>query len=168
MNTNAATVAAVWRAERDKLLAAYPELAEDEAALVDTLDGETEALDVVRSLIRSGREDEATAEAVRTIRQDNMSREERFRNRADRKKQAALALMQAIGVRKVEAPDFTASITANPPKVVILDEAALPRSLGTESWSPDKRAIGAELIAGRDVPGAVLTNGGETLTRRFK
>jgi hypothetical protein len=51
--------------------------------------------------------------------------------------------------------------------VLIVDEAAIP----ADFWKPsdpklDKKAVGEALKAGREVAGAMMSNGGETLQVR--
>ena len=168
MDQRLSQIAAEYRRHREALLADYPELADDDQALSDTLDGETDAIDVIARFIREGREDEAMAAALDAMMKDMGERKARIRSRADRRRGIALSLMQAIGERKVERPDFTASIRAVPPKVEITDEAALPDALCKVTRAPDKVAIKQAIEHGDQVPGAVLGNGGESLTVRTK
>ena len=123
---------------------------------------------MIARFIREGREDEAMAAALDAMMKDMGERKARFKSRADRKRGIALSLMHAIGERKIERPDFTASIRSVPPKVEIIDEAALPDVLCKVTRSPDKAAIKEALARGVQVPGAELGNGGESLTVRTK
>ena len=72
------------------------------------------------------------------------------------------ALEQCEGAEITRLQDtqggFTTKVVKNPPKVVIDDVAALPAVFVTCELveTPDKAAIGAELKAGRPVPGAHL------------
>jgi len=168
MDQRLAQIAAEYRRHRDALLAAFPELAEDDQALADTLDGETDAIDVIARFIREGREDEAMAAALDAMMKDMGERKQRIKARAERRRGIALSLMQAVGERKIERPDFTASVRSVPPKVEITDEAALPDALCKVTRSPDKAAIKQAIEAGEDVPGAMMSNGTETLTVRTK
>jgi hypothetical protein len=55
-----------------------------------------------------------------------------------------------------------------PPKVQILDEAAIPSQFWKRADPAlDKKAIGDALKAKQDVPGATLSNGGETISLRW-
>ena len=81
------------------------------------------------------------------------------------------ALLNAIRaeIKKLAEPDFTASLRAVPPGLLVQDERAIPEGF----WKPqapklDKRAVFAALGAGQSVPGAVLGNGSVTLMVRTK
>lgn len=162
-----AAIAAEYLRQREALLQAFPELAEDHATLTDTLEGITHAPDFVAQFVREARADEAFADSLATMMKDMGERKARFLIRAERRRLAALNLMNACDLRKVEMPDFTASIRAVPPKVEIDDEAALPDALCKTVRSPDKAAIKTALAEG-PVTGARLSNGGETLAVRVK
>ncbi len=153
--------------QRAALLSAFPELAEDVEALADTLEGITEAPDVIARFVREAREDEALAGSLAIMLREMSDRKQRFAARADRRREAAMKLMNACAIRKIEMPDFTASIRAVPPKVEIEDEAALPESLCKVVRSPDRTAIKDALVNG-PVAGARLSNGSETLTVRTR
>lgn len=167
MDPRTAAFAAEYQRQRDALLVQYPELAEDADTLADTLDGITAAPDMIAKLIRDAREDEASAEAVAGMARDMTERKTRLSNRANRRREAALALMSVLDLHKLERPDFTASIRNVPPKVEIIDEAALPDSLIKIVRTPDKTAIKEALQHG-PVAGAQLSNGGQSLAIRNK
>ena len=161
-------LAAEYRRQRDGLLAAYPELAEDEAALVDTLDGITDAVDFIARFARFAREDEAMAKALSTMQSDMAERKSRLEARADKRRSVALALMNAIGEKKIIRPDLTITVQAGRPAVRITDEAELPDAYFRVTKSPDKTAIKESIERGEPVPGAVLSNGSEQLMIRAK
>jgi hypothetical protein len=72
-------------------------------------------------------------------------------------------------MKKLEQPDFTASLRAVPPGLVVGDESLIP----ADYWKPqpaklDKRGLLTALNAGTSVPGVSLGNGGTTLSVRTK
>ena len=83
-------------------------------------------------------------------------------------KRALLASALAIAERpKLELDIGTLSLTKVPPKAQIVEEADIPASY----WQPqpprlDLKALTADLRDGARVPGATLTNGGQTVTIR--
>lgn len=168
MDTREAAFVAEYRRQREALLAEFPELAEDEQALADTLEGMTHITDIIAQIIRAAREDEAMADAVSVMAKDMGERKQRYAYRANRRRETALALMTAIEQRKLEMPDFTASIRAVPPKVEIIDEAEVPDSFCKFARTPDKTKIKEALVNGVGIPGAAFSNGGESLTVRVK
>lgn len=162
-----AAIAQEYLRQREALLQAFPELAEDEATLRDTLEGISHAPDLIALFIRDARADEVYAESLATMLKDMGERKARFVMRAERRRLAAYRLMTACELRKIEMPDFTASIRAVPAKVEIDDETALPDALCKVVRQPDRAAIKEALATGA-VTGAHLTNGSETLTIRTR
>ena len=165
MDVRSAIFAEEYRRQRDALLTLFPELADDETTLADTLEGMTHAPELIAQFIRAAREDEAMAEAVSGMARDMSERKARLTNRANRRREAALALMSAIDLPRLEQPDFTASIRSVPPKVEIIDEDALPDRFMNVTYTPDKSAIKDALAKG-PVAGAQFSNGGQSLTIR--
>lgn len=165
---NNASLVAEYQRVREMLVTSFPELCEDEHALADTIDGETGLLDVIAGLIRDAREDEATETALDTILGEMKERKARFGTRASKRREAALSLMQAADIRKLERPDFTATIAAGRPKVTIADEGLIPTSFTRTRIEPDKTAIKAALDACLTVPGALLSNPEPVLTVRTR
>ncbi len=160
-----AAFVAEYHRQRGLLLEAYPDI--DLPTLEDTLEGMTYAPDMIAGLIRDAREDEAYVSALSVIIREMGDRKARFEHRAQRRRLAAQHLMDAIGIRKLDMPDFTASIRAVPSRVEIDDETALPDVLCKIVRVPDKAAIKAALEIS-PVSGARMTNGGETLSIRTK
>ena len=156
-----------YRRQREALLTEFPELAEDIDTLADTLEGMSMAPDLIAEFIRKSREDEAMANALSSIIDDMTERGCRLMHRAKGRRQAAMNIMNAIELRKLEMPDFTASIRAVPPKVDVYAEEQLPDALCKFTRSPDKTAI-KEALANGPVAGARMTNGTETLTIRTR
>jgi hypothetical protein len=156
-----------YRRQREGLLAEFPELAEDIDTLADTLEGISMAPDLIAEFIRNAREDEANAEALASMMRDMADRKQRFIARADKRRQAAMNVMNAIEMRKLEMPDFTASIRVVPPKVEIINDTLLPDELCKFVRTPDRTAI-KEALANGPLAGAHMSNGSETLTIRTK
>lgn len=168
MNATHSILVSEYLRQREWLVAEFPELAEDVQALADTLEGECEAPDVIASFIRSAREDEAMCNALTAMIREQQDRRSRMEARAERKKAAAKALLDACGIRKIELPDFTVSIRAVPPSVVIEDADAIPLDLCKITPVPDKTAIKERLQAGETVAGARLSNGSESIAIRVR
>lgn len=163
-----ASLIAEYQRGRESLLTAYPELADDAQTLADTLEGETGLVDAAAALLRSALDDEAMEEAAQKLAADKSARARRFGQRAMMKRDMALSLMQGADLKKLEQPDFTASISKGRGKVVIADETALPEAFVRVSRTPDKTAIGDALKGGQAVPGALLSNPEPTLTVRTR
>jgi hypothetical protein len=152
------------------LIASLGDDAEDEILKMDVLQGETDALEIVRKLIRVALEAEAMVEAVEARTADLNVRAARFAAQAERARNTVRDMLEALEIRRLVEPDFTVSLKASPPKVLVLEPDKLP----DEFWriqttrSPDKPLIKAAIDAGRAVEGATLSNGGLSLSVRTK
>lgn len=165
---NNMALVAEYQRVRGMLLASFPELVDDPQALSDTLDGETGLLDAIDVLIRASRADEAMESALDGMIGEMRERKARIGSRAAKQREAALALMQAADIKKLERPDFTATVSAGRAKVTIADESLIPSQFTRTKVEPDKTAIKAALDAGLVVAGAVLGNVEPILTIRTR
>ena len=165
-----AAIAESYRRLKAALIAEWPELAFDEQALTDTLDGINGAQDVIAKLIRRSKEDEASVEALKSLEAEYAARRERLSQRAAAQKKAALDLMSECGLAKIERPELTAWIAHSKPRAVVVDDAILPDDLVqvVVQRKPDRDAIKKAMDDGRTVPGVVMSNGSEYLTVRIK
>ena len=142
---------------RRRLLELHPDL--DEQTLADTLEGATDFKEALAALIRSALEDECLAKALKDRLDQMKGRLSRLEARASSKRQVAVENMEAADLRKLQEPDFTASVRIGPPSVTIVSEDELPIDyLMPQPPKPDKRAILEALSGGAFVPGAVLSN----------
>jgi hypothetical protein len=155
-----------YRAVREVLLRKYPELVEDEDALLDTLQGCTDLDECIEAIVRSAKEDETLSETLAVTIAKNRERKGRFERRAESKKRAAFELMSENQIKKIEAAEFTVSRRAVPQSVIITNEHLIPDRLSRITREPNKTAIKQALVNGEDVPGAELSNGGETISIR--
>lgn len=157
--TNPALIRAQLEELRGRMLAIAGEDAlEDQKLWHDTLDGSTDALDQLREILRSALADEALAEGL-AIRQKRMTdRKERLKRRAQVCRDMAKECMGILGLRKLEAPDFTASVGAGRPSVKITNPFAIPSEFTKVNIEPRKDQIADALKRGVEVPGAELGN----------
>lgn len=139
-------------------LLASGDLSEDDQALLDTLEGETDIHKQIAALIRDARRAAAWAKALGEIMKDNATRKSRLEGRSEWLRGLALHTMQACSIPKVEAPDLTISTSAGVPHVIITHEAAVPDRHCRIVKTPDKTAIEAELKSGAFVPYAEWSN----------
>ena len=68
----------------------------------------------------------------------------------------------------MEMPDFTASLRAIQPHVILTDEAAIPSDYIEMRPHIQRQKISDTLKAGREVPGATLSNAEMGLTVRTR
>lgn len=168
MMLNAAALVEECRRQRESLLAAFPELADDETALADTLEGITSITDTIAGYIRSALDDDALADALATRIKDMGERKGRLSARAERRRAIALSLMRAADIKRVERDDFTVGVGWAQRAVVVTDETLLTDDYVRTTREPNKVAIKNAIGAGKTVPGAMLNNGHPTLSVRTK
>ena len=128
---------------------------------VEALEGAIEAKAVsVAAVVRNL---ETHAELIRDAAKQLAERAARAEKRAESLKAYMLFCLQASGISKVTAPEYTISVRNNPESVRIADDAELPAEFLVQPPAPppkpDKRAIKDALKAGRDVPGCWLEAG---------
>lgn len=157
------------RAAAQSLRAEYPDI-EDDADLWDTsIESMTDALDVADWLINRALDRESMASAAKERADALKARAERFARSGKTAKAAALAIYESAGIKKRETVEWTASLRAGQPAVVITDAALIPaaylRQLPPE---PNKTALKEVLQAGARVPGAELSNGAPSITVRTR
>lgn len=134
----------------------------------DSLDGETDALDIADHVIAKMQDDAALAAATKAQADALSARAKRLSERQNAHKKALLTLLNAAGENKLERPAATVSRRKGSVSVRITDEADIPSQLMTIKTvkSPDKAAIKKQIEADGTVPGAELVRGDETVTVR--
>lgn len=153
-----------------ELLRQFPELAEDDPALLDTLEGESTLEQAVIQVMRAIDDDLMMINGLAERMSLLASRRLRIEQRIEKMQGAVLAAMERGGVKKITAPDFTLTVTAGKPKVIITAEELLPADYldipEIPAPKPNKVRIAAALKEKRDVPGATLSNPMPHLTVR--
>lgn len=141
---------------------------DDEEAFWDSLDGETDALDIIDRLLLGRATDLATADGIRAVIDGLGQRKARLEARAKTSTRLIGQVLDAAGMKKAERPAATVSKRAGNVSVSIDDEAEIPSQLMREkvTRSPDKVAIKKQLEAGEAVPGASLTTGEDIILVR--
>jgi hypothetical protein len=159
---------AVIRHQVDGLLAAYPELVEDEVLRLDMIEGSTDLVDFVRRLERSRQEASALTEAIAMNVDALRARAARFERREQAIRDLMFRMLELAHLKKLEMPEATVSVRVGVPKVIVTDEAALPDEFCRIKREPDKGKIKAALADFQAVPGATLSNAEDTLAIRVK
>ena len=159
---------AAFKAHWAAMLAAYPELVEDDDLRDDTLEGETDLHAIVKRLLSIRQGSSAMATAIKQIKQDNAERQARFERKADGASAMLKSLLIAAGVDKLTLPEATVSITKPRVVVEITDLDAIPQGFAKFEKRADKAALKAALEAGEQIPGAALAFSDEGLIVRTK
>jgi hypothetical protein len=152
---------------RQRLLTEWPTI--DEQCLLDTLEGITDLHEMIAAVIRSALVDEALQGGLRSRLDDMRVRLGRLEERGLRKRQLALYAMAEAGFTKLEQPDFTASVRAGSPSLVVTAQDLIPQ----DYWVPQapklsRQALLSDLKQGGSVPGAQLSNARPMLMVRTK
>lgn len=153
-----------YRELKSRLLESMPDLVDDPECLLDTLEGLSNIKERLAGLIRSALLDEANAQGIDQYSKKLVDRKGQLAARAKKKRMIALHYMGDLGLKKIDAPDFSATRKNTPAGVSIYNEDRLPEEFIRTKTEPDKAAIRAALKEGRDIPGAQLGNAGECLT----
>jgi hypothetical protein len=153
-------VMSVWAAARARLLSEDAELIHDEDALNDLLGDEAgDVRDILARLLRAAEHAKTMAAAAEVRADEIKARRDRYKRRNEAFRATAFAILDAMGERKFELPDLTATVRAGVASAVITDETALADEYIRVTRAPDKAAILADLKQGVVIKGAELSNG---------
>lgn len=152
--------------EINTLLAEYPQLAEDEELLKDTLEGNTRLHEIMEKFLSALRENETLAEAVSQRVGKLRERQTRLTHRAQFYRTLMYRLLERTGVKSISLPEAKISVVNSPDKVIVTDESAIPDAFCRITKEPNKTAIKNALKSGTIIPGATLSNGGTTIQVR--
>lgn len=144
---------------------------DDEDLILDTVEGETDAMEAVSGLLRWMNERQAVSESLKALEADYAARRRRYEEQVKSARGALASFMDALGVKKIERPEATLSMRETGPSVVYpadLNPETLPERFRVWKCEADKAAIKAAMLAGEDVPGLTLSNGSTSLAVRVK
>jgi hypothetical protein len=156
---------AFLRRQVEALTEAYPELADDTALFADTLEGETDVMDVLRHLVRQANETKAIAKGLGEYKNALGERKARLDRRVESIRALMLNVMDVAGLQKAKLPEATLSVSAGRPSLVVDDPARLPDRYVKIERKPDLAAI-KEAGIDADIPGTHVSNGAPSLTVR--
>ena len=159
--------ATAYRAVRERLRAQDPEL--DEQTLTDTVEGLTDLHEILAAIVRAALADEALATGLKGRIAEMQERLERLQDRATKRRQIVKDTLVELDLKKLTAPDFSASIRPGMPALLVIDEAAVP-SIYWEPREPrlDRQGLLAELKQGAEITGVTLSNPEPVLSVRTK
>lgn len=145
-----------FKAHVAALLAAYPELSEDDELREDMIAGETDMVPLIERLLRRKLDADTMASAIKERKADIAERQVRYERQSDGYRALIKSVMIAADLDKVTLPDATVSVTKPRVTVEITDEASLPQGFVEVKRVPRKAEIKKALEAGEEIPGAVL------------
>jgi hypothetical protein len=158
--------AATYRTIRDRIRAHDPQI--DEQTLADTVEGLTDLHEILAAIVRAALADEAMATGLKCRISDMQDRLARLQDRAAKRRQIAKDAMVELDLKKLAAPDFTASLRPGMPALVVLNEDAVPKTY----WEPGEPRLRRQVLAsdlkGAEVAGATLSNPEPVLSVRTR
>ena len=159
--------ATTYRAVRERIRTQDPDL--DEQTLTDTVEGLTDLHEILAAIVRAALADEALATGLKGRIAEMQERLERLQERAAKRRQIVKDTMVELDLKKLTAPDFSASIRPGMPALLVIDEAAVP-SIYWEPREPrlDRQGLLAELKQGAEITGVTLSNPEPVLSVRTK
>ena len=165
--TDLSIASATYKAVRDRIRAQDPEI--DEVTLADTVEGLTNVPDILMAIIRSALQDEALVTGLKLRMSEMQLRLDRLEDRASKRRAIAKDVMVDCDIKKLQAPDFTASIRPGTPALMVIDESAVPSIY----WEPSKpklnrRELMTGLTQGHEIAGVTLANPLPVLSVRTK
>lgn len=143
-----------------------PELkAEAEAEIARYLEAEVKKVDGISNYLSLCASQQLAAKAEIDRLRERMNA---WESRESRVREYVQRVMEQFGERKLEGRTATFMLRAVPASVVITDEAEIPEEFkrSTVTISVDKKAIKKAIDEGRDIPGADLSMGKQTLVRK--
>jgi hypothetical protein len=164
---NLAIAAINYRSIRDRLKAQDPSL--DEQTLADTVEGLTDLHEIVSAIIRSALADEALVMGLKCRVSDMQGRLDRLQDRAAKRRAIAKDVMVELDLKKLSAPDFTASLRDGIPALMVLNEDAVPSIY----WQPGepklkRQDLAYDLKQGTEIKGVALSDPEPVLSVRTR
>ena len=159
--------AITYRAIRDRIRAEDPQI--DDQTLADTVEGLTDLHEIVTAIIRSALADEALVLGLKCRISDMQGRLERLQDRASKRRAIAKDVMVELNLKKLTAPDFTASIREGTPTLMVINEDAVPSIY----WQPGeprlkRHDLAHDLKQGVEITGVALSNPEPVLSVRTR
>ena len=155
-----------YRSIRDRIRAQDPQI--DEQTLADTVEGLTDLHEILGH--HSGRPRRSgPGHRTRGPHCGNAGGLDRLQDRAAKRRQIAKDVMVELDLKKLSAPDFTASIRPGTPALMVIDEAAVP-SIYWEPREPrlNRQKLSSELKDGAEITGVTLSNPEPVLSVRTR
>lgn len=152
---------------RNRIREEDPEI--DERTLADTVEGLSDLPELLAAILRAALTDEALAAGLKSRITEMQGRLDRLQDRAAKRRQIVKETMVELDLKKLTAPDFTASIRQGIPSLQLLDEAAVP-SIYWEPREPrlNRQGLLTDLKQGAAINGAILSNPEPVLSVRTR
>ena len=142
-------------------------LGDDETAKQDAVEGETSLREAIAAAVKQIGEDEASVLGLTEYVGTLSDRRERLKERIANMRTAVCIAMEQAHEKTLETAFGTVTTKATPKTAIITEEADIP----ADYWKPqppklDRPAVTKALKEGVPVAGAVLSNGGNSISIR--
>ena len=143
---------------------------DDSEFLTALLEGETNLFELLDVLLDADMHDAAMLSGIEAAANALDARRKRIADRAARRRVMISEALLIAEAKSLQRPIATVTMANRQPKLVIDDEATLPKKFMKKEikLKPDKKAIEEAIKSGVDVPGAHIDNGAPTLSIRRK
>lgn len=143
-------------------------LGDDEQLAADSVEGETNLNHAIDRAVMQMIDDRIALTGLDVIIDELNRRRARIDSRMDNMRTMLGVALEQAGRKKIDHPVVTLSLRSVPRSVVVTDEALIPGPYW-KAGEPrlQKRAVLEALKAGDEVPGCVLSNGGQTIAVKW-
>lgn len=152
---------------RERLKAEYG-LDDDDEALADTIDGETDLGEQLAKLARDALRSEYMAKGIGELIKDTQLRKARLEHRAEKLRAVINWALSESGMSKVTLPDMTISLSAGRAPLLIDEDIPVPEQFCRVVYEPDKKVIRSAIDSGEHLTFARLGNPKPILSIRTK
>ena len=141
----------------------------DDETLADTVEGLTDLHEILAAIVRAAIIDEALAIGLKTRARDMQARLGRLEERAGIRRRIVRDSMIDAEIKKITDAEFTISVRAGNPSLVVIEEALVPPQYW-QSRDPTlkKLELLAALKAGAEIGGVQLSNPEPVLSVRTR
>ena len=161
------TLAAIsYRSLRDRLRAEDPQI--DEQTLADTVEGLTDLHEILTAVIRAALTDQALATGLKGRIAEMQGRLDRLEDRASKRRQIAKDVMVELDLKKLAAPDFTASIRPGMPALMVIEAAVPSIYWELRERRLNRQGLATDLKQGAEIAGVALSNPEPVLSVRVR
>lgn len=124
----------------------------DEQLLFDTLEGETDAFEMIAKLLSWIERDEGDKAALVQQISDRTERKGRAEKRIEVRREAIMAIMECAGVDKWQLPEASLTLRILPAKLVVNETQAVPDEYSIVTRKPDMAEIKASFQVDGPLP----------------
>lgn len=156
-----------YKAVRERLRTEDPQV--DDQCLADTLERLSDLPEILTAIVRAALTDEALANGLKGRIGEMEDRLTRLRDRAAKRRQIVRDTMVGLDLKKLEAPDFTASVRPGMPSLIVIEPTQVP-PLYWEPGEPrlNRKELLSDLKQGAEITGTVLSDPDPVLSVRTR